>query len=521
MDAGTETGERKETGLEAFLRMAGEYDHIPIFLEKPLGKRNPLDMYRVLRKQGVPSFLLESGSREGHGNRYSFIGTDPDRIFDVSRKGCMEIEPGGRLPPVFHPSRDGLRRAFDGYLSGRRPPREEGFPPFTGGIAGYFGYDMVETWEDLFHGASRRPLRDSPFPRALLMGFPTVIAVDHASERLWIVSNARFPLGGDAKSGEDLYRETISRMEHLEDLLELPEKKRPGEKGAYFLTGAKSNMDKESFLDMVHRARNHIVAGDICQVVLSQKFSAGTNLPPLDIYEALRAVNPSPYLFFLELPEFRLIGSSPEVLVRLRGERVVTRPLAGTRRRGFTEEEDLELERELLEDGKERAEHLMLVDLARNDLGRVCRTGTVKVTQFMGVERYSRVMHIVSQVEGDRNPGLHALDVIESAFPAGTVSGAPKIRAMEIIEDLEKSPRGPYAGAVGYIGFDGDMDTCIAIRTFLQKGEEIQVQAGAGIVFDSVPEREYEETVNKAGALFSALQTALRRNRHDTHDRQL
>ena len=343
------------------------------------------------------------------------------------------------------------------------------------------------------------------------MGFPTVIAIDHETDRLFLVHNVRIPEKPGDASPEALYLDGLRRLERLEKRLEAPAGRRRGEEGPYYLREARSNMEKPAFLERVRRGREHIVAGDVCQVVLSQRFSARTNLPSVAIYEALKECNPSPYLFLLELPDFRLIGSSPEVLVRVRGNRVVTRPLAGTRRRGRTDDEDLALSRELLADEKERAEHLMLVDLARNDLGRVCSTGSVQVTELMGVESYSHVMHIVSQVEGNRRPGLSSLDVLQAAFPAGTVSGAPKIRAMEIIEELEGNPRGPYAGAVGYIGFDGSLDTCITIRTLVQEGENVHVQAGAGIVYDSVPEREYEETQNKARALFKALQTAMER----------
>ena len=261
-------------------------------------------------------------------------------------------------------------------------------------------------------------------------------------------------------------------------------------------------------MEMVKKGREHVAAGDVCQVVLSQAFSAETDLSSDEIYRALREGNPSPYLFRLELPHLELIGSSPEVHVKLEGGKTLIRPLAGTRKRGATEERDRELEQELRSDEKERAEHIMLVDLARNDLGRTCAFGSVEVTELLGVERYSQVMHLVSQVEGRIREDRTALDLLETSFPAGTVSGAPKIRAMEIIEDLEPTPRGPYAGAVGYLGFDGNMDTCIAIRTMVRRGAKVTVQAGAGIVYDSLPEMEYLETENKARALFRALERA-------------
>lgn len=501
---------RKLTPLEDFTAQGRDFERIPILLELRLEGREALDLYKKLRSSGKRSFLLESGDGGEGGGRYSFIGVDPDRIFQVSPEGCLESDPHGRILASF-PSRDGLRKALDGYLSGTRPPQPEGFPPFLGGVAGYFAYDMAATWEDLFHGQEGRPLAPSPFPRAVLMGFSTVIAMDHLEDRVFLATNVRIPPGLDESERKGLYLAGCRKLEKLEQCLDAPVRGQDHEEGPFFLEEASPNMEKQAFLEMVRQGREHIVAGDICQVVLSQRFSAGTNLPPMAIYQALKECNPSPYLFLLELPGLRLIGSSPEVLVRVKGPRVVTRPLAGTRRRGRTRDEDRLLARELLADEKERAEHLMLVDLARNDLGRVCRTGSVEVTELMGVESYSHVMHIVSQVEGDKRPELGALDVLQSAFPAGTVSGAPKIRAMEIIEELEGNARGPYAGAVGYIGFDGNMDTCITIRTLVQEGETVHVQAGAGIVYDSIPEREYEETQNKARALFKALENAIER----------
>ncbi|MFA0888716.1 MAG: anthranilate synthase component I family protein [Synergistales bacterium] len=495
---------------EDFTAQARLFERVPLFLERPLGGRKPLDLYRQLRDSGTRSFLLESGDDGKGGGRYSFIGVEPDRFFRVSPEGCLETGPDGKRR-AFFPTPSGLRKALKGYLSGTRPPRPDGLPPFLGGVAGYFAYDMADTWEDLFHGQKRRQLAPSPFPRAVLMGFPTVIAMDPLEDRVFLATNVRIPPDADEDTRENLYLEACRKVESLEQRLDEPAGGRNGAEGPFFLTEAGSNMEKTDFLDMVRAGREHIVAGDVCQVVLSQRFTARTNLPATDIYESLKACNPSPYLFLLELPELRLIGSSPEVLVRVRGSRVLTRPLAGTRRRGRTRDEDRLLAEELLADEKERAEHLMLVDLARNDLGRVCRTGSVEVTELMGVESYSHVMHIVSQVEGSRRPELDALDVLEAAFPAGTVSGAPKIRAMEIIEELEGNARGPYAGAVGYIGFDGDLDTCITIRTLVQEGENVHVQAGAGIVYDSVPDREFEETENKARALFKALETAIER----------
>lgn len=499
---------QKMTSQTDFRNLALGYDLIPLVLDMEPGEETPLSLYRKLGAGGTHSFLLESGDRGGSGGRYSFIGVEPERVFRVKQGGC-EVLDGEGVRVEFYPGGQGTREAVDAYLTCLRPPRSGDLPPFAGGVAGYFGYGMVEDWEDLFHSSDRK-LRPYPHSRALLMGFVTAVAFDHEAGRLLLIHNVRIPKGASGEVLDVLYRDGCAVLERLADRVSKPATASSAE-GPFHLGDIQSHTPKSDFLEMVRKGREHIIAGDICQVVLSQRFSAETNLPSLEIYQALKEGNPSPYLFFLDLPELQLIGSSPEVLVRVEGERIVTRPLAGTRRRGVSDAEDRVLAEELLADEKERAEHLMLVDLSRNDLGRVCKTGTVTVTELMGLEHYSQVMHIVSQVEGDRRDELSALDVLESAFPAGTVSGAPKIRAMEIIEELEHEPRGPYAGSVGYVGFDGDLDTCITIRTLVREGNTVSVQAGAGIVYDSVPEKEYEETCSKASALFRALETALER----------
>ncbi|MCF7936364.1 MAG: chorismate-binding protein [Synergistales bacterium] len=502
----TSTAAREREGMfhrEAFLEMSGRYDLIPLVQEMKSGGRTPLSLYRRLKAGRERSFLLESGAGDGVEGRYSFIGVEPERIFLAGAGGCRVLDGYGH-PLNGEPRGRSLREALEGYLSCRRPALE-GLPPFAGGVAGYWGYGMVEEWETLFH-ESGRTLMPGDLPRAVLMGFPTVVAMDHRLERIQLIHNVAVPDGATGEEREGCYRRGRARLEDLARRLDEPTGESPG--GPFSLGGMEPHMPKETFLEMVRRGKEHILAGEVCQVVLSQAFSAETDLPSLHIYEALKAGNPSPYLFVLDLPECELLGSSPEVLVKVEGGRVTTRPLAGTRRRGGSPAENEALAAELLADEKERAEHLMLVDLARNDLGRVCGTGSVHVTELMGVEHYSQVMHIVSQVEGTRLPALSALDVLASTFPAGTVSGAPKIRAMELIEELEGVPRGPYAGAVGYVGFDGNLDSCITIRTILRRGNRVTVQAGAGIVYDSVPEREYEETRSKAGALFAALEAA-------------
>lgn len=473
---------------------------LPLVLELPRRGRSPRSLYERLKGGRSHTLLLESGDGGMGKGRYSFIAVEAERIFSVSGDGCRcSVHDGeGRLLQV-HPSGRELRRAVEDYL-GTFSSLREGMPPFAGGVAGYFGYAMIEHWEDLFRGT--RSLEGSALPRALLMGYATVVAVDHERDSILLIHHA--PIGA-----EGLESALAAGHDHLQGLVRLLEEaERPRPSGPFFLGEVRAETEKAAFMKIVDAGREAIVDGEVCQVVLSQRFSVATDLPASTVYEALAEENPSPYLFLVETPEVNLIGSSPEVLVRLEGDAVMTRPLAGTRPRGRDEAADGALEAELLADEKERAEHLMLVDLARNDLGRICRTGSVTVTELMGVERYSRVMHIVSQVEGVRRPEVKAFDVLEAAFPAGTVSGAPKIRAMELIEELERSPRGPYAGAVGYLSSTGDLDTCIAIRTFVQVEGEISVQAGAGVVYDSVAEREYDETRNKAEALFRALKKA-------------
>jgi len=375
---------------------------------------------------------------------------------------------------------------------------------------GYFGYDCARMWERL---PAHRD--ESPFPSAFLMFFERLYIFDHLHRTLILLANAA--ISSEAwRQGEaglrKAYREAVNRLERM---AELPQRRaadgfgggRTGKDlAAPGLLSVSSNFSPGEFMRAVERAKEYIRSGDIFQVVLSQKFRAVCRSPGLDIYRALRAVNPSPYMFYIKGGGTEIAGSSPEAHVRLEGRRAVVRPIAGTRPRGKCEGEDERMAAELLADPKERAEHVMLVDLARNDLGRVCRYGSVRLKEFMTVERYSHVLHLVSQVSGELKEGEDALSLLRATFPAGTVSGAPKIRAMEIIAELEREERGPYAGALGYWSFNGWMDTAIVIRTILKRGEEVTFQAGAGIVADSVPEREYEETVRKAAALLQVLE---------------
>jgi anthranilate synthase component 1 len=369
-------------------------------------------------------------------------------------------------------------------------------PRFSGGAVGYFGYDLVRSWERL---PVRRP-DDLHLPTCYLVVADTVVIFDHVRHTMKIVANALVDDDGGVA-----YRQAVEKVERLYEALRSPLV--PPNGAGRVQPVVDTDMPVAGFLGAVERAKEYIRAGDIFQVVLSRRFSMGLDgVDGLDIYRALRTVNPSPYMFFLDFDGVKIIGSSPELLVRLEGGVVETRPLAGTRPRGATEADDLTMEAQLLADEKERAEHVMLVDLGRNDLGRVCDYGTVRVTDLMQVERFSHVMHIVSDVQGRLRPGLDAVDVLRACFPAGTVTGAPKVRAMEIIDELEPVARGPYAGAVGYFSFSGSMDTAITIRTIVMAGGRAYIQAGAGIVADSVPEREYVETVNKAKALVRAIE---------------
>ncbi len=469
---------------------------VPLVRVMPADLETPVSVYLKLRNEG-PSFLLESVEKGEQLGRYSFIGVDPlltlvargDTVTFHSREGVELDRVEGENP--FHVLRNVLRRW--------RPMPVEGVPRFTGGLVGYWGYDLVRFIERL--PATARD--ELGLPDGVWMLADTLVIFDHVKHQLMVLANAH--LDGDPVAA---YAAAVARIEHIVQRLEhpvahtVPPQVVSGEPW-------QSNFTQEAFEEAVRRAKEYIAAGDIFQVVLSQRLSRSTTADPFTIYRALRMTNPSPYMFYLELPDnLRLIGASPEMHVRFVDGKAQLHPIAGTRPRGRTAEEDARLAEELLGDPKERAEHIMLVDLGRNDLGRVCEYGSVHVPTLMAVERYSHVMHLVSDVEGTVRPEMDAFDVLQATFPAGTVSGAPKVRAMEIIEELEGTRRGPYAGAVGYVGFDGTMDTCITIRTIVMHGNRCYVQAGAGIVADSQPAAEYHETLNKAKALTVAVELA-------------
>lgn len=459
----------------------------------------PISVYMKLRGE-TPSFLLESVEGGERIARYSFIGVQP-RAQYIIRDTNIEIkdENGTRTTQYEGDPTRFLQSEMERFNF----KTQTGVPRFIGGLVGYLGYESVRFFEPVLKSRMRRHASRSTqhIPDGIYLLADTVIAFDHARRSLSLIANA---LDGDVESANRKLDEIEARIHSP-----LP----PTQPREVKSSKTRSNMTQGRFEDMVRDAKEHIAAGDIFQVVLSQRFTRETDVEPFDVYRAVRRLNPSPYMFFFDFgivddePLF-LVGSSPEMFVRLEGRTASLRPIAGTRPRGADSNADAALAQELLADPKERAEHVMLVDLGRNDLGRVCEYGTVKVSDFFTIEKYSHVMHIVSHVEGKLRPDLTAFDLVRASFPAGTVSGAPKVRALEIISDLEPDPRGAYAGMVGYFGFDGNMDTCLAIRTMVGRGETFAVQAGAGIVADSNPNTEYQETVNKASAMLKAIEMA-------------
>jgi anthranilate synthase component 1 len=475
---------------------------LPVVRELPADLETPVSIYLKLAGHS-PSFLLESITGGEQVARYSFIGVNPSEAYVLQGGQLVHHGPDGAAQMAMPAGSDPLD-ILRAEMARHSPLPRPGLPRFAGGLVGYLGYDVARYFEP----SLRLSVRDD-LPEAIFLMADTVVAFDHAYGRLLLIANV--PLGDDEGAARS---EGEARLDALQARLSGPLPASSPAPAGLRSTTLRSNMKREEYAAAVLQAKEHIAAGDIFQVVLSQRFAKETSATPFGIYRALRRLNPSPYMFFFDFdglagPEpTYLIGASPEMHVRLQGRRAIIRPIAGTRPRGKDEAGDAELERELLADPKERAEHVMLVDLARNDLGRVCRYGTVHVAELMAVERYSHVMHIGSQVEGTLRTGDDAFDLMRATFPAGTVSGAPKIRAMQIIGELEAGPRGPYAGAVGYFSYDGSSDTCITIRTLVMQGHTVSVQAGAGIVADSDPEREYQESVNKAMALAVAVERA-------------
>ena len=476
---------------EEFLRLSRQGNVVPVRADLLADLETPVSAYAKLRGTG-PAFLLESVEGGENVSRYSFIGCNPRRIF--------RAEPGDPDP----------LGALERELARYRPVPVPGLPPFTGGAVGYLGYEFIHSVEPTVPLAARDELA---VPMMWFMLCDSILAFDRAHQTMRLIVNAHIPDPAGAGTADEAsgraYDAACAELGRMQAALARPS---PLVSAALNDTGAvqvpAGNFTQAAFEKMVDDSKEFIRAGDIFQIVLSQRFSRAFTKSPLDLYRALRTVNPSPYMFLLETGDFALVGASPEVHVRLTGRKVEIRPIAGTRPRGRSGAEDAALEKELLADEKERAEHLMLVDLARNDIGRVCAFGSVKVPEFMLIERYSHVMHIVSQVEGQLAPERSAFDLMRATFPAGTVSGAPKIRAMQLIAEKEGTQRGSYAGALGYFSYDGNLDSCITLRTALVKDGQVHIQAGAGIVADSVPATEYQETISKASALFKAITLA-------------
>ena len=483
---------------EEFRRLASRGNLVPVRAELLADTETPLSVYQKLtRTQPGNTFLFESVEGGEHIGRYSFIGLNPRAILTVC--GDRMVIERGKKSEKFPAPADPLQAAKE-LLAPFRPVRLPGLPRFTGGLVGYLGFEYVCRIEPV----PQPPIDDLGLPLLKYLLIDTLVIFDRARQIIQIVANAHIEGNPDAA-----YADAAARIRVIERALAMPLASPPATLPTEIPDAAfSSNMPKNEYLGMVTRGKKYIKQGDIFQFVPSQRFSAPTRATPVEIYRALRTINPSPYMFLMRFPDFSLVGASPEIHVRCEEGLVEIRPIAGTRRRGATAEEDEHLEKDLLADQKERAEHLMLVDLARNDLGRVCEFNSVTVPQFMTVERYSHVMHIVSQVTGRLRSGQDAFDVMRASFPAGTLSGAPKIRAMQIISELERRVRGPYGGALGYFDFNGNLDTCITIRTLVLKDGLAHVQAGGGVVDDSTPEGEYQETVNKARALVKALALA-------------
>lgn len=487
---------------ETFAQLARQGDVIPVYADLMADLETPVSVYAKLR-DGGPAYLLESVEGGENIGRYSFIGCRPRKVFACGPETTEIRAPGlpaERIPTPADPL-DLIRRE----IAGRRPVTLPGMPRFMGGAVGYLGYEYITRIEPTVRPAKRDELG---VPLAYFMLSDTLVIFDRVNQTLRLCVNAHVPEGAPA-AAEAAYDAAAAELESLQALLRRPSSLAPAPHIATPPVAVPpGNFKREAYEKMVEGVKEYIRAGDIIQVVPSQRFNRPFKGSPLDLYRALRSVNPSPYMFILDAGDHALVGASPEVHVRLTDGRVEIRPIAGTRRRGASPAEDAALERELLGDAKERAEHLMLVDLARNDIGRVCTYGSVHVPELMVVERYSHVMHIVSQVEGSLAPGRDAFDLMRATFPAGTVSGAPKIRAMQIIAENEPVQRGFYAGALGYFSYDGNLDSCITLRTALLKDGRLHIQAGGGVVADSDPAAEYQETINKASALFKAAEIA-------------
>jgi len=489
--------------LTEFRKLAKQGNLVPVYREILADLETPVSAFLKISRGAPYAYLLESVEGQEKIGRYSFLGANPSLIFkSTGQQVYLTVDGQNTELRAKQDPLENLKEIIHRY----RPVRVKGLPRFFGGMVGYISYDMVRFFEKI----PSRSLDDLNFPSSIFLLTDTLLIFDHIEHSIKIVSNATVRDNPDYA-----YKLACSKIEFLAETLKSSreahyavDQQVPDENRIRSPLRWKSNFTKNEFEKIVRRAKCYIRRGDIIQTVLSQRIETEINVDPFDIYRALRVVNPSPYMYYLKMGELDIIGSSPEVFLRVEDGIATVRPIAGTRQRGKDENEDRKLEAGLLSDAKEKAEHIMLVDLARNDLGRVCRYGSIRLTENMSIEKYSHVMHIVSEVRGRLRQDRDGFDCVRACFPAGTVSGAPKIRAMEIIEELEPLRRGIYAGAVGYFSFSGNVDTCITIRTIIVNNSRAYIQAGAGIVADSRPQNEYYETLNKAKALLKAIEIA-------------
>jgi anthranilate synthase component 1 len=484
--------------FKEFCRFAEQGNLIPIYQELLMDLETPLSFFKRLERDQY-CFLLESVEGSERWARYSFLGTRPQRIFKA-RGHQVEIIENGKRTSFTTAS---PLKSLEELLRDCQAVTVPGVPPFFGGALGYVAYNAVEQFHEIADG-KKDPLA---LPEIFFIFVQTLVAFDNLKHTIKVIDNVRVDQHKNLRRAYDQASERIQKA--ISSLQGKPRGIEPRDLSrAQGNRKFRSNLTRDEFRNAVNQAKEYIRAGDIIQVVLCQRLETQTASDPFEIYRALRFINPSPYMFYLELEDLRVIGSSPETMVRLTGDTIELRPIAGTRRRGATPEEERELEADLMADPKERAEHIMLVDLGRNDVGRVAEIGSVEVNELMAIERYSHVIHIVSNVRGKLATDMTPFDLFVSAFPAGTVSGAPKIRAMQIISELEPEKRGLYAGAIGYFGYNGNLDTCIVIRTIVMQGKKVFINAGAGIVADSDPDTEYQETLNKARAMLKAVDLA-------------
>ncbi|MFH1759794.1 MAG: anthranilate synthase component I [bacterium] len=477
---------------DEFIKLAKKGNLIPVCLEINADIETPISAFKKI--QSNYSFLLESVEGGEDVARYSFLSCDPGLIFKSKSNQIEIIKNNKKIIFNGNPMHE-LKKIISKF----KPVNMPGLPRFHGGLVGYIGYEAVRFFEKI-------PNKNKDYlglPDIQMILTDTFMAFDHVKRKIIIISNAHVE-----KNPETAYKQAIGKIDKLSKKLKKTVKLKTIKSNKNGKLKVKSLISKADFIKKIKTAKKYIRKGDIIQVVLSNRFESKVNVDPFDIYRQLRSINPSPYMYYLSFGDLKLIGASPEVMVRMENDLVTLRPIAGTRQRGKTAETDKKLIKDLLSSVKEKAEHLMLVDLGRNDIGRVCEPGSIKINDYMTVEKYSHVMHIVSQVNGKIRENKDSFDLFAACFPAGTVSGAPKVRAMEIIDEIESSQRGPYAGAVGYFSFSGEMDTCINIRTIVLKKNTAYIQSGAGIVFDSNPEKEVQEINNKAQALFKAIANA-------------